>query len=97
MKPSKTIRAPPLASWCQPEALTIANALEYEAAEKQVLEHQAPEVRQALRDAIDEVARGDESNSMRKKLLDFNAVDFRPFRGQTLEAVRFPGRRAGGG
>lgn len=74
------------------EALTIANALEYEAAEKQVLEHQAPEVRQALRDAIDEVARGDESNSMRKKLLDFNAVDFRPFRGQTLEVFQAENR-----
>ena len=41
------------------EALTIANALEYEQAEREVLEEQTPEVRKQLHDAIQHVSKSE--------------------------------------
>lgn len=50
------------------EALTIANALEYEQAEREVLEEQTPEVRKQLHDAIQHVSKSE--GSLRQKLLE---------------------------
>lgn len=69
------------------EALTIANALEYEEAEKEVLEEQSPEVRQHLRDAMD-VAQG----ALRKKLLEFDHEQRDAFRGKTVEIFQAENR-----